>query len=170
MKRKYFSRALCISICFLFVSKRSFTVSDEHKPELQTPFQLPCSFTPHSDDGFLLKSGWRTNCKDEYKIIKYDKFALEKDWARILFVRPNAVSEGFAPSLNDLIHRTNFHQYRSYGNHVEAALNNLFIGSEQQEFISRLEWDWNKTMQRHTRSHGGATRRSPNALMQHKWG
>ena len=39
----------------------------------------------------------------------------------------------------------------------------------QQEFVSRLEWDWNKIMQRHTKSHGAATRR-PSAVLQQRWG
>ena len=40
----------------------------------------------------------------------------------------------------------------------------------QQEFVSRLEWDWNKIMQRHAKTHSATTRRKPSQVLQHRWG
>ena len=40
----------------------------------------------------------------------------------------------------------------------------------QQEFVSRLEWDWNKIMQRHAKPHNAATRHKPSHVLQQRWG
>ena len=40
----------------------------------------------------------------------------------------------------------------------------------QQEFVSRLEWDWNKIMQKHAKSHNATAHNKPSHVLQQRWG
>jgi len=83
---------------------------------------------------FRLKKGWRTSCGKEFEIMRTDG-SIDTYWNKVLFLRPNAVSEGFAPSLTDLAEKSNFEEYGKYGIFAESALKSLFHVEEMKKFI-----------------------------------
>ena len=62
------------------------------------------------------------------------------------------------------------HAQRLCGDDMMYGDPHSLLSHIQQEFISRLEWDWNKTMQKHTKSHCGSTQHRPSVMLKHKWG
>lgn len=99
---------------------------------------FPSTKVTSTTDKFMLKKGWRTNCGKEFAM-PLETFSTHKFWNSVLFLRPNAASEGFAPTLSALIHETNFDKYRIYGNHAEYALRTLFSGEEVKYFLRSLQ-------------------------------
>ena len=62
------------------------------------------------------------------------------------------------------------HAQRPYGDDMMYGGPESLLSHIQQEFASRLEWDWNKIMQRHAKTHSATTRRKPSQVLQHRWG
>jgi len=83
---------------------------------------------------FTPKKGWRTNCGKEFEITHTDG-SIDIFWEQVLFLRPNAVSEGFLPSLPDLAQKSTFEEYRKFGIFAESALESLFLREEVKKFL-----------------------------------
>jgi len=89
-------------------------------------------------DEFMLKKGWRMSCGREFEIA-HETHSTDMYWNHMLFLRPNAVTEGFAPTLTNLVDKTNFAEYRKYGNFAEYALETLFSRKEVKAFLQSLK-------------------------------
>ena len=55
----------------------------------------------------MLKKGWRMSCGKEFEIA-HETHSTDIYWNHVLFLRPNVVTEGFAPTLTNLVNETNF--------------------------------------------------------------
>ena len=82
----------------------------------------------------MLKKGWRISCGRGFEIA-HETYLTDIYWNHVLFLRPNVVTEGFAPTLTNLVNKTNFEEYRKYGNFAEYALETLFSGKEVKSFL-----------------------------------
>lgn len=124
--------ACAISACFRY---RFTSVQSPLQRAKETFFHAPMCATEASDSHFFkLKSGWRIKCTKDFTITaELDR--VERHWEGYLFAQSNAVTEGIAPSLGDMISKRNFHEYQIYGKHVEAALGHLFLSTETKKFI-----------------------------------
>ena len=60
------------------------------------------------------------------------------------------------------------HAQRLYGDDMMYDDPMSLLAHIQQEFESRILWDWKKILQRHTKTHY-KTSLSPQATMKHKW-
>ena len=89
-------------------------------------------------DEFMLKKGWRISCGRGFEIA-HETYLTDIYWNHVLFLRPNVVTEGFAPTLTNLVNKTDFEEYRKYGNFAEYALETLFSGKEVKAFLQALK-------------------------------
>ena len=62
------------------------------------------------------------------------------------------------------------HAQRLYGDDMMHGDPESLLSHIQQEFVSRLEWDWNKIMQRHAKSHNATAHNKPSHVLQQRWG
>ena len=152
-RRRVFIRIGKLSFILLFASfglcqKRNSSNKAWKRHEQNVNFRPDVRF-PHNcktsvklvgnTDKFMLKKGWRMSCGREFEIAHHETHLTDIYWNHVLFLRPNAVTEGFAPTLTNLVNKTNFEEYRKYGNFAEYALETLFSGKEVKSFLQSLK-------------------------------
>lgn len=134
-RKSKISGSLFVFLCICLKLENSRDVLYFQEQELNLPPNCIASADGNGvTSEFTLKKGWRTSCGKEFELI-HDKVVIDRYWDKVSFLRPNAVSEGFLTSLSDLVIKTNFEEYRIYGNFAELALRNLFDGEEVRNFI-----------------------------------
>ena len=135
-RRRSTAVALLIFVYTYHKLEKSAEVLYFQERELDYPQNCTTSLDDDTVDmrNFILKKGWRTSCGERFKH-KRGKKIIDNYWDEVLFSRPSAVSEGFVSSLSALADKTNFEEFRKYGNYAELALSNLFYGKEVSYFI-----------------------------------